>query len=304
MGREHVCHRRSRRGRCGSPRRRRTTPTSLPPTRGLPDPAELANCRGQRRAGRGPPGQRPRPRPDRRPDSAPRAETWMHPNTAPGTVQLEVDVPPDEDAVVLLERDGVFSWHLPVDTGFAARSLEPGPQTRRFEIDVQPGPASAATDAARPSRPRAARHRRRGRRARTRLQLRRARADGEGRREDGGARQDGPGPPDRSRRVELEALRDPRRAAPADRPTRARAAVHPRHLLLDRRRLRRAGCGRERPGLPAHGDRGVRRRHRLRPQDPQRRPEAERARTCWSGCRRTCPTPSSSSTSSRTAVAD
>ena len=71
-------------------------------------------------------------------------------------------------------------------------------------------------------------------------------------------------------------LRDPRRAAPADRPARPGAAVHPRHLLLDRRRLRRAGRGGERPGLPAHGALGVRRRHRLRPQDPQRRPQAER----------------------------
>ncbi|MET0838952.1 MAG: hypothetical protein ABWY19_09250, partial [Marmoricola sp.] len=61
----------------------------------------------------------------------------------PGTVQLEVDVPPDEDAVVLLERDGVFSWHLPVEPRRRTRALEPTPQTRRFEIDVQPGPAPA-----------------------------------------------------------------------------------------------------------------------------------------------------------------
>ena len=59
----------------------------------------------------------------------------------PGTVQLEVDVPPDEDAVVLLERDGVYSWHLPVEPEHRTRSLDPGPRTRRFEIDVQPGPA-------------------------------------------------------------------------------------------------------------------------------------------------------------------
>ena len=36
------------------------------------------------------------------------------------------------------------------------------------------------------------------------------------------------------------------------------------------------GVGENGPRLPAHGDLGVRRRHRLRPQDPQRRPEAER----------------------------
>ena len=45
---------------------------------------------------------------------------------------------------MLLERDGVYSWHLPVDTGRRTRSLEPGPQTRRFEIDVQPVPGAAA----------------------------------------------------------------------------------------------------------------------------------------------------------------
>ena len=63
-------------------------------------------------------------------------------------MQLEVDVPPDEDAVVLLERDGVYSWHLPVDTRCGrTRSLEPGPQTRRFEIDVAARPCDDATGA-------------------------------------------------------------------------------------------------------------------------------------------------------------
>ena len=42
-------------------------------------------------------------------------------------MQLEVDVPPDEDAVVLLERDGVYSWHLPVDTGRRTTIARAGP---------------------------------------------------------------------------------------------------------------------------------------------------------------------------------
>ncbi len=59
---------------------------------------------------------------------------------------------PDEDAVVLLERDGVYSWHLPVDARqrSRSRSLEPGPRTRRFEIDVSP-PRVRRTSGARPT---------------------------------------------------------------------------------------------------------------------------------------------------------
>ncbi len=58
-------------------------------------------------------------------------------------VRLEVDVPPDEDAVVLLEHDGVYSWHLPKNPARRTKSLEPlqkKPRTARFEIDVQPRP--------------------------------------------------------------------------------------------------------------------------------------------------------------------
>ncbi len=67
----------------------------------------------------------------------------------PGTVEIEVEVPVNEDAVVLLERDGVYSWHLPTDATRRTKSLDAGPRTARFEIDVQPqpdGPAAAADD--------------------------------------------------------------------------------------------------------------------------------------------------------------
>lgn len=55
-----------------------------------------------------------------------------------GTASFEVDVPAGEDAVVLLEQGGLYSWHLPVDAGHRTRSIDPGPRTARFEIAVQP----------------------------------------------------------------------------------------------------------------------------------------------------------------------
>ncbi|MEO7449010.1 MAG: hypothetical protein ABI336_12125, partial [Humibacillus sp.] len=42
-----------------------------------------------------------------------------------GTVALDVDVAPGENAVVLLERDGVYSWQLPVHPTGGTRSIEP-----------------------------------------------------------------------------------------------------------------------------------------------------------------------------------
>ena len=66
-----------------------------------------------------------------------------HP-TVRGTVCLDVDVPPgDEDAVVLLERDGVYSWHLPTGSTRPAHELDrPRPADGAFEIDVQPVPTA------------------------------------------------------------------------------------------------------------------------------------------------------------------
>ncbi len=65
-----------------------------------------------------------------------------------GTVSVDVDVAPGDDAVVLLERDGVYSWHLPLRPTGGTRSLEP--RTLTFEITVQPRRPSAS--AARESR--------------------------------------------------------------------------------------------------------------------------------------------------------
>lgn len=55
-----------------------------------------------------------------------------------GTVSLDVDVPAGNDAVVLLERDGVYSWHLPIADEERTRSVEPGPRTVSFSLSVQP----------------------------------------------------------------------------------------------------------------------------------------------------------------------
>jgi hypothetical protein len=78
-------------------------------------------------------------------DLTPRRERGIDGRPTPNrtdTVTIELDVPPDADAVILLERDGVYSWHLPIDRERRARDLEPGPHTARFEIDVRPRPTS------------------------------------------------------------------------------------------------------------------------------------------------------------------
>jgi triacylglycerol esterase/lipase EstA (alpha/beta hydrolase family) len=56
-------------------------------------------------------------------------------STGVGTVAVDVDVAPDEDAVVLVERDGVWSWHLPAER---TRGLGDEPRTVSFRIDVAP----------------------------------------------------------------------------------------------------------------------------------------------------------------------
>jgi hypothetical protein len=79
----------------------------------------------------------------------------------PGDLQIDLDLPENEDAVILLEQDGFFSWHLPTGQDSTPRpaSSRPGspagrgqpgahgqapvptgPASRvvRFEIDVRP----------------------------------------------------------------------------------------------------------------------------------------------------------------------
>ncbi len=56
------------------------------------------------------------------------------PSDHPEKVAIEVDVAAGQDAVVLLERHGVYSWHLPVNPAQRNRALEPGPRTARFEV--------------------------------------------------------------------------------------------------------------------------------------------------------------------------
>ncbi len=87
-------------------------------------------------------------------DLSPRRDRGL-PGAAPGRpsramAMVEVDVGSEEDAVVLLERDGVYSWHLPVDAGHRTRSIDLGPRTARFTIDlVEDGRASGRTRPAR-----------------------------------------------------------------------------------------------------------------------------------------------------------
>ena len=110
------------------------------PARGLPDPSRMADAMGKDALVAA--LQESDLNLVESVDLTPRRTKGLDaPSEARGTVELEVDVPPDEDAVVLLERDGVYSWHLPVDVGRRTRSIEPGPRTRRFAIDVQPGHA-------------------------------------------------------------------------------------------------------------------------------------------------------------------
>lgn len=69
-------------------------------------------------------------------DLTPRRTRDLEPPSATATVEVGVDT--DEDAVVLLERDGVYSWHLPRGAGQRTRSLDRGPRTVTIDIDLGP----------------------------------------------------------------------------------------------------------------------------------------------------------------------
>ncbi|MGO4596612.1 DUF7379 domain-containing protein [Terrabacter sp. 2RAF25] len=78
-------------------------------------------------------------------DLAPRRGRDLDAPPAPnrrGTVHIDVDVHAGDDAVVLLERDGVYSWHLPVrgGAGERTRSVDPGGRTVSFALPTQPRP--------------------------------------------------------------------------------------------------------------------------------------------------------------------
>ena len=66
------------------------------------------------------------------------------PSDHPQKVEIEVDVAAEQDAVVLLERHGVYSWHLPVNLAQRNRALEPGPRTARFEVVLSPRATAGA----------------------------------------------------------------------------------------------------------------------------------------------------------------
>jgi hypothetical protein len=68
---------------------------------------------------------------------------------ASGTLAMDVDVAGDEDAVVLLEQDGLYSWHLPTSSQDAVRTRRlPGePRTARFEIPLGAAESDAAAGA-------------------------------------------------------------------------------------------------------------------------------------------------------------
>lgn len=69
--------------------------------------------------------------------------------------RLELRVAPDEDAVVLLEQDGVLSWRFPVGRTEPVRSspdrreTAQGPRTIRFVLDEGPGRAGVQASVAR-----------------------------------------------------------------------------------------------------------------------------------------------------------
>ncbi len=58
------------------------------------------------------------------------------PSAAGETLTLDLEVGADEDAVVLLERGGVYTWHLPTGPRRSRRGLGGEPRSRHFEIVV------------------------------------------------------------------------------------------------------------------------------------------------------------------------
>ena len=262
-----------------------TTPSSYDAQAGLADPdagpagwPRRRSSGRQGRARRGAGGRRSRPgragRPDASQDQGPRREAGRQQG---GKVQLEVDVPPGEDAVVLLEHDGVYSWHLPVNPAERTRSLDKKPRTARFEIAVQPGHRGQPTQDTEDRRTRGLL----GDLVQGAAQALVFRFVAPAILEKAIDKMEDHVRPglvhladvDVKKWRELENLDE--LDLPNDQPVRLLLLVHGTFSSTVGG-VRRAGHRRERQGVPAHGDLGVRRSHRVRPQDPQPRPEAER----------------------------
>lgn len=77
----------------------------------------------------------------------PRRTRSIDPPARPGSVDVALELAPDEGAVVLAEQDGCYSWHLPQDapvvTGARTRSF--GPRTATFRIPIATAAPAPAT---------------------------------------------------------------------------------------------------------------------------------------------------------------
>ena len=223
-------------------------------------------------------------------------------------MKLDVDVPAGNDAVVLLERDGVYSWHLPVDAGRAHPVDRPRP-AHRVASSSPCSPAPPAGHRAAPvarrrrPRPRAARRPRPRRRPGDHLALRRARHRRQGHREAGVGRAHRAGPRDGWDARRRGSPSDARGGGPA-RPTVRRGSCSS-STARSRRRPVPSALSPSRPGRRASShtlvsayDAVIGFDHRTLSVDPERN-----ARDLLACCGRPSPTASSSSTSSPTAVA-
>ena len=182
------------------------------------------------------------------------------------SVSLALDVATDEDAVVLLEHEGCYTWLRPRHE--TSRDPQVIGRVAVFEFVVPPGGGSHA----RPGRP--------GRRGCTRDgPVVRVAVALQGR--DPGARavrRPRPRSHRRRRPGRVAARRLARRHRPLAGPEQPGTASCPRDLRLDSGRVRCARRHRSGTRLPDPGARRLRRRHRLRPQDAERRPARERPR--------------------------
>jgi hypothetical protein len=72
--------------------------------------------------------------------------------TAPGKLQMELDVEGEADAVVLVEQDGCYSWHLPTDAANKTRTRGLPGEKRAVRFDIDIAVSNAAYDTRRVDR--------------------------------------------------------------------------------------------------------------------------------------------------------